>query len=141
MQGRRLFSFSRFDSDRARGILDSREESRRVVTHHALCRSEDLAEGAARGFVIGEGLYRREFILVRMAGRLHAYVNSCPHQLTPLETFPGKFLNEDGTLLVCSTHGARFRIEDGFCVSGPCQGKSLTSIEFEAAGGSINVKI
>lgn len=111
------------------------------MTYHALCRNEDLAEGAARGFVFGEGCYRREFILVRIAGQLYAYVNSCPHQLTPLETFPDKFLNEDGSLLVCSTHGARFRIEDGFCVSGPCLGKSLTSVEFEVADGSINVKI
>ncbi len=111
------------------------------MTVHVLCRSEELAEGAACGFVIGDGSYRQEYILVRKAGQLHAYVNSCPHQMTPLETFPGKFLNEDGTLLVCSTHGARFRVEDGFCVSGPCQGKSLTSIEFEISGGSINVKI
>lgn len=111
------------------------------MTYHALCRSEDLAEGAARGFVIGKAGCRHEFILVRMAGRLHAYVNSCPHQLTPLETFPDKFLNEDGTLLVCSTHGARFRIADGFCVSGPCQGKSLTVVPIEILDGAVTVQV
>lgn len=111
------------------------------MSRHALCRVDEVAEGAARGFVIGDGKDRRDIVAVRKQGVLHAYVNSCPHQLTPLETFPDKFLNEDGTLLVCSTHGARFRIEDGYCVSGPCQGKSLTPIAFESRDGTITVQV
>lgn len=105
-----------------------------------ICRAEDIPEGVARGFVLGEGSDRREIVLVRKGGALRAYVNSCPHQLTPLEIFADKFLNDDGTLLVCSTHGARFRVEDGYCVSGPCKGKSLTSIAFEVADGAIVIQ-
>lgn len=93
-----------------------------------LCRDDEIAEGMARGFVVGEGAVRRDVILVRRGGVLRAYVNSCPHQGTPLETFPDKFLNEDGSLFVCSTHGARFRVEDGLCVGGPCLGKALQAI-------------
>lgn len=111
------------------------------MTSQTLCGSDDIAEGTARGFVLGEGANRRDIVLVRKHGTLHAYVNSCPHQLTPLETFPDKFLNEDGSLLVCSTHGARFRAEDGFCVSGPCQGKSLASVPFESRDGTITVQV
>ena len=111
------------------------------MTSHTLCDSEDIAEGTARGFVIGEGAIRRDIVLIRKHGTLHAYVNSCPHQLTPLETFPDKFLNEDGSLLVCSTHGARFRVEDGFCVSGPCQGKNLSAIPHEIRDGMIRVQV
>ena len=106
-----------------------------------LCRGGDIAEGCARGFAIGEGKDRRDFVVVRKNGVLRAYVNSCPHQLTPLETFPDKFLNEDGTLLVCSTHGARFRVEDGYCVSGPCQGKALTGLAIRDDNGSITVTV
>ncbi|MEQ1863476.1 MAG: Rieske (2Fe-2S) protein [Micropepsaceae bacterium] len=109
------------------------------MTQRALCQAEDIGEGCARGFVIGEGKDRLEVVVVRKHGALRAYVNSCPHQLTPLETFPDRFLNEDGTLLVCSTHGARFRVEDGYCVSGPCQGKSLVSISFEIRDGFVFV--
>ena len=109
------------------------------MTQHALCRAEDVGEGCARGFVIGEGKDRLEVVVVRKHGALRAYVNSCPHQLTPLDTFPDRFLNEDGTLLVCSTHGARFRVEDGYCVSGPCEGKSLTAIACTVENGVVVV--
>jgi nitrite reductase/ring-hydroxylating ferredoxin subunit len=104
-----------------------------------LCRADEIAEGRARGFVIGEGASRRDVILVRRGGVLRAYENACPHQGTPLETFPDRFLNEDGTLFVCSTHGARFRVEDGTCVSGPCVGKALAAVRFEIKDGVIVV--
>jgi nitrite reductase/ring-hydroxylating ferredoxin subunit len=95
----------------------------------ALCRAEEIGEGQARGFVVGEGAARHDVIVVRRHGVLRAYLNSCPHQGTPLETFADKFLSSDGKLFVCSTHGARFRVEDGVCVSGPCLGKALLAID------------
>ena len=110
------------------------------MTSHVLCRSDDIAEGVARGFVVGAGVSRLDVVLIRTRGVLLAYLNSCPHQLTPLETFPDKFLNEDGTLFVCSTHGARFRIADGYCVSGPCEGKSLSSIAYEVRDGAVTIE-
>ena len=109
------------------------------MTSHVLCRRDDIAEGVARGFVVGAGVSRLDVVLVRTRGVLLAYLNSCPHQLTPLETFPDKFLNEDGTLFVCSTHGARFRIADGYCVSGPCKGKSLRSIACSIVDGAVMI--
>ena len=111
------------------------------MNFHALCRDDEIGEGMARGFLIGEGAARLDVVIVRRDGVVHAYLNSCPHQLTPLETFPDKFLNEDGSLFVCSTHGARFRVEDGFCVSGPCEGKSLSSLRFEIRDGAITIEV
>ncbi|MEQ1868164.1 MAG: Rieske 2Fe-2S domain-containing protein, partial [Micropepsaceae bacterium] len=84
-----------------------------------LCREDEIGEGEARGFLIGAGAVRRDVILVRRGGVLRAYINACPHQGTPLETFADKFLNSDGSLLICSTHGARVRGETGRCGSGP----------------------
>jgi nitrite reductase/ring-hydroxylating ferredoxin subunit len=104
-----------------------------------LCRADEIGEGQARGFVHGEGAQRRDVIVVRHAGVLRAYLNACPHQGTPLETFPDRFMNEDASLLVCSTHGARFRVEDGFCVSGPCTGKSLQSLKVTVEDGNVVV--
>ena len=102
-----------------------------------LCRVDEIADGEARGFLVGEGIARRDVVLVRRDGALRAYVNSCPHQGTPLETFPDKFLKEDCSLLVCSTHGARFRVEDGACVSGPCAGKALARIACDVRDGVV----
>ena len=104
-----------------------------------LCASDEVKEGQARGVLVSDGGKRHDVILLRREDALFAYENSCPHQGTPLETFPDKFLNEDGTLLVCSTHGARFRVEDGTCVSGPCEGKRLSRVVFVVEDGYISI--
>jgi nitrite reductase/ring-hydroxylating ferredoxin subunit len=106
-----------------------------------LCRLDEIAKGAARGFLIGEGAARLDMVVVRRGEVVRAYLNSCPHQLMPLETFPDKFLNEDGSLFICSTHGARFRVEDGYCVSGPCEGKSLQMIACVVVDGVVAVDV
>ena len=105
-----------------------------------LCRTDEIAEGQARSIIIGEGANRRDIVVVRKGGKIFAYVNSCPHQAMPLETFPDKFLNEDRTLFVCSTHGARFRVEDGFCISGPCEGKALVSLPLSLDEGVLRIE-
>lgn len=43
--------------------------------------------------------------------------------------FADEFFTPDGTLLYCSNHAAEFQIEDGFCVSGPCEGESLKAVK------------
>ena len=93
-----------------------------------LCRLDDIAEPGARGFVFGGGTARWEVFVVRHGGRVRAYENSCPHTGTPLETLPDTFLTANGALILCSTHGARFRPEDGYCVSGPCIGDRLAPV-------------
>ena len=105
-----------------------------------VCRTDEIAEGQARGFLIGEGSARRDVILLRCSGALRVYVNSCPHQGSPLETFPDRFLSHDGSLLICSTHGARFRVDDGYCVSGPCEGKSLRALAFVIIDGAVAIE-
>lgn len=102
-----------------------------------LCASHEVREGLARGVLVSDGGTRHDVILLRREGALSAYENSCPHQGTPLETFPDRFLNEDGSLLVCSTHGARFRVADGVCVSGPCEAKVLKMLAVEEIEGSV----
>ena len=102
-----------------------------------LCRTDDVPEGTARSFIVGDGAERSDIVVVRKHGKFFAYLNSCPHQAMPLETFPDKFLNEDATLFICSTHGARFRVEDGFCISGPCEGKTLAPIKIKIRASEI----
>lgn len=100
-----------------------------------LCRLADLEATGAAG-VTADG---REIVCVRTDSGVAAYVNVCPHQGTPLETFPGRFLNADRTLLICSTHGARFRVEDGVCISGPCTGARLTPVPVRLDGEAVGL--
>jgi nitrite reductase/ring-hydroxylating ferredoxin subunit len=102
-----------------------------------LCRLEEIPDGTARGFVFGSGASRLDFFVYRRGDRLHAYRNACPHQGTPLELFPDRFLTRDGSRFLCSTHGAQFRTEDGYCLKGPCKGKSLEPFAVEVDAGWI----
>jgi nitrite reductase/ring-hydroxylating ferredoxin subunit len=57
-------------------------------------------------------------------------VNRCPHVGTPLDWAENEFLDREGRHIVCATHGALFRIDDGRCVAGPCQGDRLEPFPF-----------
>ena len=41
--------------------------------------------------------------------------------------------------ILCATHGALFRIEDGHCLAGPCKGKGLTAVAVAVAGGEVRL--
>lgn len=96
-----------------------------------LCNVRDLqATGAHNAIVEHQGVRLDLVITADGAGIVRAYHNICPHIQTPLETFPHEFLDRsDPSLLICSTHGARFRVADGKCISGPCIGQSLSPVE------------
>lgn len=100
-----------------------------------LCRVDDIDEGAAKGFQV-EG---RPLFAVRRNDRLHVYYDYCPHMGTPLEWEDDQFLDADGALIQCSTHGALFLIEDGLCVAGPCKGKRLKQLRHHVDNGYLLV--
>ena len=104
----------------------------------SLCRVEDLPEGCVRGFALPEAP-RVEVIVMRDGDALRAYRNRCPHRGTPLNLTPDHFLDATGDFMVCSTHGALFRLEDGYCVAGPCQGDTLSSLETRIADGVVEI--
>ena len=98
----------------------------------------DIAEGTSRVFTFSDADGRRLEIFVHRVGcDAVAYVNRCPHAGHPLDWTPGRFLDTTGRLFQCASHGARFRIGDGFCVSGPCPGRYLTPVRIEIADGVI----
>lgn len=102
-----------------------------------LCPLAALPMDRARGFDL-EGLGNDQVFVVRKAGRLHAYRNSCPHW--PMSTLPWRkdaYLDPSGSHIVCHGHGARFTIDDGQCVSGPCVGQSLTAVALKVEDGAI----
>lgn len=98
-----------------------------------LCTVADLAENVGRSFRTPAG----EVILVARDGQVHAWQNSCPHLGINLEFNPDEFMDSEGHYLICSNHGALFRVEDGVCVSGPCQGESLLPVAIRVTEGRI----
>jgi nitrite reductase/ring-hydroxylating ferredoxin subunit len=83
------------------------------------------------------GLPQEAIVLLDGGGMLRAYVNRCQHLPIPLDGGSGRFLSDDGNFLMCGTHGARYRREDGLCVEGPCGGRALEALELELQGDAI----
>jgi nitrite reductase/ring-hydroxylating ferredoxin subunit len=104
----------------------------------ALCRVEDIPDGASKGFPAPSGGFVG-LLAVRQGAAIHVYVNSCPHIGTPLDWLPGRFLSADGSRIVCATHGAEFRIADGECLRGPCFGERLERVTVEIEDGTVYV--
>ena len=77
--------------------------------------------------------------VVKKAGQVFAYTNACPHQRRMLQMKQDVFLNKDKTYIQCSVHGAEFQIETGLCISGPCDGKELTSLKCEVVNDVVMV--
>jgi nitrite reductase/ring-hydroxylating ferredoxin subunit len=98
-----------------------------AVTERVLCALSDIPDGQSKGFPAAPGAFTGLFA-VRRGDRVWVYVNSCPHIGVPLDPVPDRFLDAKKQNIVCSTHGARFRIEDGFCTSGPCYGEFLEAV-------------
>lgn len=102
-----------------------------------LCRLADIPDGGGKGFWFGEDARRFGVFLIRMGEAVFAYANSCPHLGSPLDWRPDRFLDRDGRHILCATHGALFRIEDGFCLSGPCAGERLRPVAIARRGTAI----
>ena len=95
-----------------------------------LCHASDIGEDQARGFMTARGAGRK-VIVTRREGRLHGWLDACPHYPggTPMAWKSDAYLNGEGTHLACHSHGALFDIETGECVLGPCLGQRLTRVE------------
>lgn len=102
-----------------------------------LCRLADVPEGGGRGFWFGADTARFGVFVIRRGNAVWAYANSCPHRGTPLDWLPDRFLDRDGRHILCATHGALFRIADGFCVRGPCAGSHLRPVEVLRRGARL----
>jgi nitrite reductase/ring-hydroxylating ferredoxin subunit len=102
-----------------------------------VCRLSDLDGDGARGFTMGTGDWPLRGFVVRVGGEVRGYVNYCPHAGHPLNLLPHKFLTPDSALILCSSHGALFEKQTGYCVVGPCAGLSLRPVPLTVEAGFI----
>jgi nitrite reductase/ring-hydroxylating ferredoxin subunit len=101
-----------------------------------VCRLAELA-GGARSFTIGNGDWPLRGFAVQVGATVRGYVNRCPHAGHPLDLVPQRFLTSDGTLILCSSHGALFEKATGYCVAGPCAGRLLTPVALQVECGLV----
>jgi len=95
-----------------------------------ICALADLEATGAKEFEYGNP---RQFwgFVIRVGDSVRGYINACPHVGLPLNLSGDNFFDTDGKLLLCQMHGALFQPEDGFCVSGPCEGEHLQPLKLE----------
>jgi nitrite reductase/ring-hydroxylating ferredoxin subunit len=78
-----------------------------------------------------------EVFVVRQEEKFYGYVNYCPHAGTPLNWSGDRFMTFDKKYILCATHGAEFRIEDGHCIAGPCTGDWLAPLDLRLEDGNL----
>ena len=106
-----------------------------------ICDVSDVPEGTARGFRLeANDASSPRVVVVHRAGVVRVYRNRCPHRGTPLDWSPDRFLDRSGEHLVCATHGALFRMDDGHCVAGPCAGDALELLSSTVVAGEVRLE-
>ena len=107
-----------------------------------VCSTEELLPGVIRSARLGHddsGLPIMALVLRDETGAVRAYRNLCRHLPVPLDGGTGQLLSEDGAHLICGTHGATYRLVDGYCVEGPCEGLALHRLYCHERDGELYV--
>lgn len=99
-----------------------------------LCHIDEVADPGSKGFTIKKGRKERLVFIVKKDGDVFAYENKCPHAGINLEWQEDDFLDVEKINIQCSVHGAVFKIENGDCMGGPCDGVGLTPAKIELDG-------
>lgn len=102
-----------------------------------ICDAELLSDPGSYGFEVEHRGETIEGFLVKRDGLFFAYRNTCPHTGSPLDWVEHQFLDMDGALIQCATHDARFLIDSGECIMGPCSGESLEKLEISVEGNNV----
>jgi nitrite reductase/ring-hydroxylating ferredoxin subunit len=103
-----------------------------------LCQRSELRHTGSKGCSVQtpQGILD-VFVVAVDNGSVYAYRNSCPHTGGPLDWQPDQFLNIDRDHIQCATHDALFRMQDGYCVAGPCRGQYLAPVSVEVKGDEV----
>ncbi len=104
------------------------------------CARAELSYEAVIPVPLPKGQSRRPreaLVLLGEDGAPRAYLNRCRHLPIPLDCGSRSFLTADGKNLLCGTHGAQFRRDDGVCTTGPCLSLSLDALPLAEEDGEL----
>jgi nitrite reductase/ring-hydroxylating ferredoxin subunit len=103
-----------------------------------ICGADQVQEGGkgVRFPVSAFGDKATGFV-VRHGGQAYAYLNRCAHVPIELDWAEGEFFESSGLYLMCSTHGAIYVPDSGYCAGGPCKGGRLRPIAVREENGNL----
>jgi len=104
---------------------------------YQIALKSDFNGRSSRGFIIDVNEEEVNGFVVFDGGQYFAYKNSCPHTKAPLDWVEHQFLDADGALIQCSVHDARFDVETGECLFGPCLGEHLKALVIVVKDGAV----
>jgi nitrite reductase/ring-hydroxylating ferredoxin subunit len=104
-----------------------------------ICTLDEIGDPGSRGFSLRRGDQVTQAFVVQRDGEVYAYHNRCPHTGAPLDWVEHRFLDLEQAYIQCATHDARFEIDSGVCITGPCPGASLQPIAIEVVGGQVRI--
>src|SRR3989442_9315416 len=103
------------------------------------CAAASVPPGRTATFRLECGGRPVRGVVVNFHGGHHPSLNLCAHDRKPPHPWPHAFFSPDGQALVCSTHGAIFEPDTGFCTAGPCAGDRLTRLPLRVEDASLVV--
>jgi nitrite reductase/ring-hydroxylating ferredoxin subunit len=106
-----------------------------------VCAIDDLEDPGSCEFEWGEGGWPLGIFVVRRGDEVFGYLNRCPHAGHALNWQPDRFLTKERDLILCQSHGARFTLDEGLCVLGPCPGASLRTVPLQLNAGEVLVEL
>ena len=100
---------------------------------------DEIPDGRAKEYIFGVGVNAFRMFVVRQGSEAYGYVNQCPHYSLPLNHRPDQFLSRSGDKIMCTQHLALFRIEDGACLDGACDGRALDPVPVVVRDGQLSI--
>src|SRR5271167_4425688 len=92
-----------------------------------ICAAGSIEPGSAKAFSLsridatGESKPFPIVVVRKNTSDYFGYVNACPHEGIWLNFGAGEFFSPDRDFLKCGRHGAKFEIDTGLCIDGPCK--------------------
>jgi len=106
---------------------------------YALGDITDIEEGEGKSYTLTINHKNVNLFVIHHDGKFYAYENHCPHTGVTLNWQADQFFDITNKYIQCSTHGALFRIDDGFCEWGPCLGKHLRPLTLHIDHGKLTL--
>jgi len=105
-----------------------------MTTRASLGLVKNIPENGSKGFTLEQD---QNIFIVKHQSQLFAYRNQCPHTGANLNWQPDVFMDYEHRYIQCAIHGAKFEIETGLCIWGPCASQSLTKVDVVIENGEI----
>ena len=102
-----------------------------------ICSLDEIDDPGSHGFSVQLADETLEGFVVHHNGSVYAYRNRCPHTGSPLDWVEHQFLDLDQAFIQCAVHDARFQVDDGACIAGPCVGDRLEALRIEVKDNAV----